>query len=154
MLRNILILPLLALMASCGKTKEPEFRRIDGFQVKNLGLSDATVRFNVTYFNPNSFGVTVKETALDLRIDSLALGSFRQVQEVSVQNEAEFSIPLEGRVSLGEVLRLDLPNIIGKEVLIQADGSVRVGKGGVFITRPIHYSGHQTVDPALLKNGR
>lgn len=153
MIRLLLCLPFLVVMAGCGKMKEPEFRRLEGFQLKNLGLSEATIRFHATYYNPNNFGVTVKETGLDVQINGAPLGRFTQPNEIAVEKAAEFSIPLEARIGIAEALKLDVPNLIGKEVMIEANGSVRVGKGGVFVTRPITYSGKQLVDPGrLIKN--
>ncbi len=54
-----LLLPVIFLVA-CTKVKEPDFRRVGNFKMKQLGLQQATVGFTVTYFNPNNFGVAVK----------------------------------------------------------------------------------------------
>src|SRR5215204_5545158 len=86
-------------IAGCKEVKDPEFRRIDNFGVRSISLQDATIGFDVTYFNPNNFGVNVKEAAADVYIDSLYLGKFTQVQSVNVRQEADFSIPFSGKVS-------------------------------------------------------
>jgi LEA14-like dessication related protein len=153
MLRCTTLLAFLVLLGSCGKMKEPEFRRLEGFQLKNVGLSEATIRFQATYYNPNNFGVTVKETALDVRINDQPLGRFTQTNDIQVDKAAEFSIPLEARIGIADAIKMDIPRLIGKEVMVQATGTVRVGKGGVYVTRQINYSGKQLVDPGrLIKN--
>ncbi|HEX6333333.1 MAG TPA: LEA type 2 family protein [Flavisolibacter sp.] len=141
---------LLVLFNGCKDIKSPEFKKIDQFQVRNVGLQDATVAFNVTYFNPNDFGVTVKETAVDVYIDTVYAGKFQQTGELSVAENADFSIPLSGIIPFQKMMNLDLTGIQTRELLIRADGSVKVGKAGIFITRPIQYQGRHTLSEIRL----
>lgn len=137
--------------SSCTKFKEPEFRRVENFAVKNAGLRDVTVTFGVVYFNPNGFGVKVKDADLDVYIDSIYVGKFIQPTETVVNEQAEFSIPVEGKVSLQQALKLDITSLIGREVFIRANGNIRIGKGGVYVNHPITYQGRETIDADLLK---
>ncbi|GAB4092016.1 hypothetical protein GCM10028786_09420 [Flaviaesturariibacter terrae] len=146
------ILAALPLLSGCTRIKDPEFRRVDHFGVRKLGFEETTVGFSATYFNPNNFGVSVKEAVIDVRVDTVYLGQFRQPAEVAVQNLSEFSIPLEGTIGLQKALRFDLPGLLGKTVTLRADGSVKVGKAGIFISKPIHYEGRQTISADLIKN--
>jgi len=139
-------------LCSCGKMEEPQFKRLENFKVKSLGLKETVVGFSATLHNPNGFGVTVKESAVDVYVDSVFVGNFKQTENVSVKSEADFSIPLEGIIPIGRALNMNLPGLIGKEVLVRADGSVRVGKGGVYITKEFTYEGRQRLTPDLLKN--
>lgn len=129
------------LLAGCTKIKEPQFRRIDNFHLKNFGLQQAVIAFNVTYYNPNNFGVTVKEAGADVYLDSVYLGKFIQDSTIGVTKNAEFSIPLSGAVSLQTVLNLNLQELAQREVLVKANGNVKVGKAGIFITKPFIYQG-------------
>jgi LEA14-like dessication related protein len=131
----------MVILASCAKVKDPEFRRLDHFHVKSLGLAQTTIGFNVTYFNPNNFGVTVKETAADIYMDSVYLGKFVQDSTISVNKNSEFSIPLTGAVAMKTALQMNFQNIGNRDILLRADGNVRVGKAGIFVTKPIHYQG-------------
>jgi len=140
------------LISSCTKIEEPAFRRIDGFGVKKLGLTETVVGFNIAFFNPNNFGLTVKEAAIDVYVDSLLLGRFTQPEATSVVKKSEFVIPLQGAVSLVKAVELKLPSLVGKEVLVQAKGDVRVGKAGVFVTKEINYWGRHVLDVNLTKN--
>src|SRR4051812_40881963 len=138
---------LLAFLAtSCSKMKEPEFRRIERFRVKQLGLQQTTIGFYVTYFNPNNFGVNVKEAEADVYMDSVYMGKFIQDSAVAVGKNAEFSVPFSGGISLQKALQLDLKNIGERDVLIRADGNVKVGKAGIFINKKIHYEGKHRLD--------
>ena len=151
-LRKLLPLLSLIILAGCTKIKEPQFRRIDGFRLKNFGLQEAVIGFNVTYYNPNSFGVTVKEAGADVYLDTIYLGKFVQDSTVSVKKNSEFSIPLSGSVSFQKILNFDLQKLSQREVLLKANGSVKVGKAGIFITKPFNYQGkHKLEDISFQK---
>jgi LEA14-like dessication related protein len=140
------------LTSSCGKVEEPEFRKLNNFGIRKLGLQESTVGFNAVYYNPNNFGVSVKEAVLDVYIDSTYLGKFTQPNQVEVDNKAEFSIPLEATVTLQNAMNLGLERKLGKEVSVRADGSVKIGKAGVFVTKDIDYKGRHLLDMNLIKN--
>jgi len=139
--RRLLPFFLILFICGCAKIKDPQFRRIDNFHLKNFGLQDAVVAFNVTYFNPNDFGVAVKEAGADIYLDTVYLGKFVQDSAISVRKNSEFSIPLSGTVSLQTVLNLNVQDMSQREVLLKANGNVKVGKAGIFITKPFNYQG-------------
>ncbi len=144
-----LVVPVLFLLflASCSNIKNPEFRKVEQFRVKNVGLQEVTVAFNVSFFNPNNFGVTVKDAVADIYMDSVFLGKFSFPFSgifpglIYVNRKADFSIPLSGKISLGTALKLDLRNIGERKVFIKADGTARVGKAGIFVNKDFDYEG-------------
>lgn len=135
----------------CKEVKDPEFRRIENLGFKNLGLMNATIGFEVTYYNPNNFGMTVKEAEADIYLDSAYLGKFIQDSLVTVTREAEFSIPFSGTISLKNALNLDLESLSQKDILLKAEGSAKVGKAGIFLNTPIRYEGRHRLDEIRLK---
>ena len=137
---------ILAITVGCTQVKEPEFKGIKEFGVKNIDFEKATIGFSVTYYNPNNFNVNVKEAVADVYIDSIYMGSFTQEVVVNVQKNKEFSIPFLGEVPLKKVLQLNLQELKNKNILLQANGSVKVGKAGIYITKPIEYSGRHKLD--------
>ncbi len=140
---------LLIIFTACGKIKDPEFKRLEKFEVKSFGIQQVEIGFKVTYFNPNSFGVTVKEAAGDVYVDSVFIGKFDQTGDVSVEKNADFSIPFSGNVPLANALKLKVGDLSNREVLVRADGSVKVGKAGVYVTRPFKYQGKHKVNLKL-----
>src|SRR5688572_11708375 len=113
MVKNLLIVMVMALgLASCrGDVQDPEFRRIENFGVKSVGLQHATLGFQITYFNPNNFGVTVKEAEADVYIDTLLIGRLVQDQPTEVRGNSEFSIPMTGAVTREVIRKLNLPQM-------------------------------------------
>ncbi len=137
---------LICVLGSCAKMKEPEFRRIDGFGLRKIDFEKATVGFSVTYHNPNNFGLNVKEAVTEVYLDSTFLGKFNQDSDVQVIKNGEFSIPFSGAISLAKALQLNLNDLTNKTVLLRAEGSVKVGKAGIYVTKPIQYSGRHRLD--------
>lgn len=139
---------LLALIiAGCSTIQEPEFKRIDQFKIKGLGFSDASVGFKVTYYNPNNFSMTVKETEAQLSLDGVDMGKFSQDSLVSVGARTEFSIPISGKIPFEKALQLNPQNLSGdREVQIKAVGSTKVGKAGIFVTKPFTYESKHRLD--------
>jgi LEA14-like dessication related protein len=135
------------LMAGCSKIQDPEFQRLEHFGVRKIDLEKATVGFSATYFNPNKFGVDAKEAEVDIYLDSVYLGKFNQEKVVAVEKNAEFSIPFSGQVSFRQFQSLDIKEFRNRSVLLSAEGSVKVGKAGIYITKNIRYTGrHQLTD--------
>lgn len=151
-MKRWLYILLLPIGFSCGKIIDPEFRRLENFGIKKIGLEETTVGFNAVYNNPNNFGVTVKEANFDIYVDTVYLGKFTQPSTVDVNKKAEFAIPLEGRIGFQQAMKFNLPKLIGKEVNVRAEGSVKVGKAGIYITKAVKYQGRQRISPDLIKN--
>ena len=136
----------LSFLGGCSNIKDPEFKRIDNFKIKSLGFQESVIGFNVTYYNPNNFGVTVKEAEANVYMDSILLGKFSQDSNVTVDKNSEFSIPLSGGIPLQTALKLNLQNLANRDIFLKADGSVKVGKAGIYISRPVHYQGIHRLD--------
>lgn len=150
--KTLLPFLILALFTGCTKIKEPRFSRIDNFHLKNLGLQQAVIAFSVTCYNPNNFGVTVKEAAADVYIDSVYFGKFLQDSTIGVVKNSGFSIPLSGSVSLQTVLNFNMQKLAKREVVVRANGNVKIGKVGIFITKPFNYQGkHRIQDIGFLR---
>jgi len=62
------------LFFSCGKIQEPEFRTVKNFNVESPGIDSSGVSLDVELYNPNNFGVNLKETVGDSYVDNIYLG--------------------------------------------------------------------------------
>ncbi|MGN6163899.1 MAG: hypothetical protein ACTHOF_05090, partial [Flavisolibacter sp.] len=82
---------------------------------------------------------------------STYLGKFTQDSTIDVRSNSEFSIPFSGTISLQTALNMNLDSLARKDILLKADGSVKVGKAGIYITRPIHYQELHRLDEIRLK---
>lgn len=133
-------------LTGCSKIADPEFREISAFQVKALSLNEASVSLSMKYFNPNNFTLSVKETDVKIYLNGRYMGRMIQDTTVVIGREANFILPLSGTIPLQTFLTLNLKNVHKKEVQILAEGSTKVGKAGIFISKKITYQGMHRLD--------
>lgn len=138
------------ILTSCQPTQPPEFRRIQNFSVKSISLAEAKIGFSITMFNPNNFGLTVKEAVADVSVDSLQMGQFTQDQDVAVSKKSEFTVALSGSIPLAQALKFNLKDLSNREVLIRALGSAKLQKAGITVSKPFEYSGKHRLDEIKL----
>lgn len=144
MIRKVLPLYFALVMlifSGCKKFQNPEFRRLEHFKIEKVGFDGVAIGFTVTYFNPNNFRVNVKEAVADVYADSIFLGRFTQDTLVSVGKNAEFSVPFSGKISMKTALQFNYESLSEREISIKATGSARVGKAGVYVSKPFSYEG-------------
>ncbi len=138
---QFLIVLFLISITACRKVESPSFKRIENFKIKQLGLQGTTIGLDITFLNPNNFGLNIKDASCDVFLDSLFIGKFTQDHTIDVLKHSEFSLPLSGTIPIQTALKMDFNKLINKDVLFRADGSAKIGKGGIYILRPFNYKG-------------
>lgn len=99
---------------------------------------------DLVYFNPNSFGVTLKNVTADIYVDKSYVGKYVLDTSLFIAKKSEFALPSKMEVDMKNLLKNAVSSLFNKEVLIDVTGTTRVGKAGIYITVPIKYSGrHQ-----------
>jgi LEA14-like dessication related protein len=132
-------------LLSCRSVKEPQYIGLDYFRIGKVQLDTSTIDIGLKYFNPNNFGVRLKESICDIYLDSLYLGHFILRDQMQIGAQEYFVLPLKGRVNTASLAKNSLNALFGKEMLVKIDGTARLGKAMVFFTYPVHYEGRHTV---------
>jgi len=141
-----LLLPfmlMILVVTSCRAPKDLEYRDFRNLRVQQLGFASSTIKVDLLYYNPNNFGLQLKETDLDIYLDSNYLGHSAQEYQITIPKRAEFILPFEVNVDMKNMLKNALSTIIGKEVWVKVTGTVRLGKANIFKTFPVNYEGLQ-----------
>lgn len=139
------LLTIVLIAASCTKPKDFEYRDVRGFKVNTLGFNQSSVSFELVYYNPNGFGVDLKKIESDVYIDSLYLGKFQLDTLMHINRMSEFVLPATIRIDMANMLKNSARMLLKKEVLIQAKGTVKAGKAGVFKSFPFNYEGRKNL---------
>lgn len=147
-IRLIVILTILAglstLIYSCNKPQSFEYRDLRNFNITTLDFNKSVVSMDLVYFNPNSFGVTLKNVTADIYVDKSYVGKYVLDTSLFIAKKSEFALPSKMEVDMKNLLKNAVSSLFNKEVLIDVTGTTRVGKAGIYITVPIKYSGrHQ-----------
>ena len=100
--------------------------------MEKLGFSEANLKVDLVYYNPNNFGLELNRTDLDIYIDSNYLGHSSQDLQVAIPKRDVFTIPLKVDLDMKNLLKNGIIGLLNKQVNIRLLGKVKVGKGGVF----------------------
>ena len=138
------VLLLMLLTLSCKKPQSFEYRDLKNFKIDSLGFAKSNISMDLVYFNPNNFGVDLKHVDCDIYIDHNYLGKYVLDTTMHITKKSEFAIPSKMQIDMKNLFKNTFNTIISNEVLLEAKGNTRVGKGGIFITVPFSYSGRHS----------
>lgn len=130
-------------LTGCQKPQSFEYRGIQNFKIDSLGFDHSVISMDLVYFNPNNFGVDLKNVNCDVYVEHNYLGKFVLDTLMHIAKKSEFFIPSKMTVDMKNLFKNALTTFFSTDVLVEAKGTTRVGKSGIFITVPFSYSGRQ-----------
>lgn len=131
---------------SCKKPTAFDYRDVKNIRVESLGLNTSKVSMDLVFFNPNNYGVNLKNVNCDLYIDSNYLGKFVLDTLMHIPKSAEFTLPASMDVNMKGLFKNSISLLFNNEVTIAAKGTTRAGKGGFYVTIPFSYQGKQKIN--------
>jgi len=132
---------LLLFFISCSTPKAIEYRDFSNFKIEKLGFQNSRVKMDLKYYNPNNFGLQLKQTEVSIFINGTYLGGATQDYQISIPKKANFTIPLAIDLDMKNLLKNSWNSLMNKEVTVKVTGKVKVGKANVFISYPVNYEG-------------
>ena len=141
----ILIIFCLALL-SCANPKSLVYQDVKNFSILTLSLQP-DIGMDIQFYNPNPFGVTLKDADINLYINDKFIGKGALQKTFHVPAADTFLMPVKLKADLSGLFNRAYSLLANREVTVRLDGSVKSGKG-VFVTIPIHYEGRQKLEVA------
>lgn len=140
---NILFLAICTLLScsSPAELRNLEYQSVRNFRLAKLDLKPE-VGLDVQFYNPNAFGLTLKDANLELYINNAHVGDASITQSFNVPGKDTFLLPVTLVPDLQNVFPTALQLLFDNEVEVRISGSVRAGRG-LFVTIPINYQGRQ-----------
>ncbi len=127
------------LVSGCTEPKDLEFVDLSNLRMLKWGLTESEIGIDVRLYNPNNQRIQIKEPSAKIYANSSYLGDAWLDSIVSVPRKDTFSVPLVLRVQTLSAVSRVLEVLSDTTVDIRVDGSVKMGKGGVFLNYPIRY---------------
>ena len=127
-------------MTACNKPQSFEYRGMQNLQVDSIGLESSKISLELVYFNPNNFGVDLRNVNCDVYINHNYLGKYVLDTVMHIAKHSEFSIPSSMNVDMKNIFKNAIGTFLSRQVLVEIKGSTKVGKSGFFITVPFTYS--------------
>lgn len=138
------------LMASgCARPKDLEFVDIQNIRMVNFGLTQSELGLDARFFNPNNQRVSLKDAEAKLYVNSTYLGDTRMDTTIPVPRKDTFSLPLVLQIKSMSAVSKAMQLLSDSTVDIKVEGTVKMGKGGVFRSFPIRYNKTQNVNELM-----
>lgn len=132
---------MMAAIFSCSTPKAIEYRDFSNFRVQKLGFEKSQVKMDLRYYNPNNFGLQLRQTDIAIEINGTYLGGATQDYQINIPKKSDFTIPLVVDLEMKNLLKNGWTSLTNKEVTVKVSGKVKVGKANIFISYPIAYEG-------------
>ncbi|MEO6831587.1 MAG: LEA type 2 family protein [Chitinophagaceae bacterium] len=134
-------------LVSCAQPKPLVYRDLQNFRVQSLNLQQATMVLDLQFYNPNNYGLTLKDGDIDAYFNNKFVGKASLAGRSSIPAKDTFTTPVIVTTSLQSLVAnaLELLTAGDKVVLIRLQGSVRAGKGNIYFRVPVNYEGRQTI---------
>ncbi|MEO6289179.1 MAG: LEA type 2 family protein [Ginsengibacter sp.] len=129
---------------SCSSPKALEYKTYHNFSIQKLGFNNTTITLDLEYYNPNNFGLQLKNTDLDIFINGNRLGHSDSDTLISIPRRSNFILPIKFDVDMQNIFKNAFNTLLGKEVVVKLTGKLRVGKGNVFMSFPLNYESKET----------
>ena len=132
------------LFISCTSPKSLDYVTYHNFSIQNLGFNNTAVTLDLEYYNPNNFGLQLRNTDLDIFIDGNRFGHSTSDTLINIPRKSNFILPIKFDLDMQNLFKNALNTLLGKEVVVKLTGKMKVGKGNVFISFPLNYESKET----------
>lgn len=131
-----LIFPLIAFvfLFSCSGLKAPEYIGVGDVKLSEVVNDSITIKAKLNFNNPNKVGGKMQLSDLHAVVNDIELGDLKN-QEVVVPSKKDFQVPLELKLSYGQIfdskkglLSSILSSILTNEVSVKFDGKATFKK--------------------------
>ncbi|HRO48437.1 LEA type 2 family protein [Agriterribacter sp.] len=139
------LVPVVALL-SCRQVTAPEYIDVNNVQVSGKSLTNTTLSANVRLYNPNNSNLIFRSGNLDIYVDNRLLGHTELDSTIYISKLDTFQIPVNVQVDINNVIGNALSLAMKDSVLLRIEGKIRIGRSGVFITRPVRYEQKERLD--------
>lgn len=130
---------LIMAVMSCSSPKELEYRTFNNFSIQSLGFNKSTVSLDIEYYNPNNFGMQLRNSDLDIFINGNLLGHSSFDTLIRIPRRDTFNLPVKFDVDMRNIFTNAVNALTGKEVTVKLTGKLKIGKANVFMSLPVNY---------------
>ena len=126
---------------ACEAPQKPTFKNMKNVQLSSLKNKKITLTADAILHNPNSFGLTLTATDLDISIDGKKAGNVKQTLDTEIPASADFVVPvkmdIDQKVISGDLLNTAMNFLLNKKVKVHYKGHITVKALDIPIDIPI-----------------
>lgn len=140
---TISIIIAMAVIAACKKPQAFDYRDVRNVKIEKIGFNQTTLKLDLVYFNPNNFGVTLKQVDCDIFINKTFLGHYKLDTVMQIEKRSEFALPSQLKIDMKNVYKNTWSVLTNKEIDLNVKGNCRISKLGITVNVPFNYTGKQ-----------
>src|ERR1044072_1935020 len=143
MTRTLFSILLVFALTACSSPKPLVYQDLNSVQIQNFNIEHAVIVANLRFYNPNNYGLSLKNGNLDAYINDKYLGKASVDERVAVPANNTFLLPVSIDINMMHVLKdaFDLLSLQKNDVLLRLQGNISAGKGGVYFKVQVTYEG-------------
>ena len=144
---RLLILAAILAFVGCSSPKPLVYQDLSSVQIQNFNIEHAVIVANLRFYNPNSYGLSLRNGNLDAYINDKYLGKASVDERVAVPASGTFILPVSIDINMMHVLKdaFDLLSLQKSDVLLRLQGNISAGKAGIYVRVPVNYEGRQKI---------
>ncbi|OSZ82765.1 hypothetical protein CAP35_05740 [Chitinophagaceae bacterium IBVUCB1] len=132
------------MLAACASPKDLVYQDVKNFRVNKISLRPE-VGMDVQFYNPNKYGMMLKDANVDLYINNKLAGHAMLTEKFQVPASSTFLLPVTLVADLKNILPNAMSLLANEEVSIRLTGNVKAGKG-IMVNIPIQYEGKKKLN--------
>jgi LEA14-like dessication related protein len=134
-------------IAGCSSPKPLVYQDVSSVQLQKFDIQHAAIVANLRFYNPNNYGLSLKNGNLDAYVNDKYLGKASVDERIAVPPSNSFILPVTINIDMLHVLKdaFDLLSLQKNDVLLRLQGVISAGKGGVYFRVPVTYEGRQKI---------
>src|SRR5450432_3334825 len=102
----------------CSAPKMLVYDDYKNFRIQKLGFSNSEVSLDLEYFNPNNFGLQLRNSNLDIFLNNNFLGHSSSASLIEIPRRDTFLLPIKFTVDMRNIFKNAWNTLSGNDVLI------------------------------------
>ncbi len=145
-MKNLPFISFILLLFACSKPDKPVYTDYKNIRLQKTGLRSTVIAAELGLYNPNNYELQVKDAAINVALNNHAFGRLSLNSLVRLASKDTTYIPLQLQASTKDILLGSARIWLNSNVKVKLDGSIKAGRGGLFVTVPVNYEGTQQIN--------
>ncbi len=125
---------------SCTKPVAPEYLGFRDLSFEKFSMDESLLHTNLAFYNSNPFSMQLNRADINVYLDDQLANHYVMDSTIFIPRKDSFLVPLNlrlnPRILLGSAIKMLMNN---NQVKIRLEGNVKVKRGGMGFTVPVHY---------------
>jgi LEA14-like dessication related protein len=152
-LRSTAVFPLLIILlvfaSACQRPDAPEYYGFGNIEVNTSFGQGAVLSTSLKFYNPNKFTIQLNHAEATVYLNDKLAGHSVLDSTILIPQRDTFYIPVILKIELTNVLNNALSFLSNKGVRVVVNGKLKMRKGSLPFSVPLHYEGTENLHSVL-----